>query len=151
MDDGKLLNLSVGDNVPDNRFTAKAWSGEVAIQGKPVSVDITRPAVKALAGQQFPVLAELELYFSCLVRKQVRFRALTGFEQVSTGYARVLPGLFASFRAVCTQHCKIADVDGKPPVETLPVKRSGLFVPDWLKLDFRAGQWLGAYGFKRTL
>ncbi|HHH43824.1 MAG TPA: hypothetical protein ENK49_06780 [Gammaproteobacteria bacterium] len=151
MNNGELLNLSVGDSIPGSRFGARSWSGEVVIQGKPVSIDVTRQAVKALAGQQFPVLAELELYFSCLVRKQVRFRTLAGFNEVSTGYARVLPGLFASFRAVCTQHCRIADVGNKPPVETLPVKRSSLFVPDWLKLDFRAGQWLGAYGFKRTL
>lgn len=151
MGDCELLNLSIGDEVPDSRLTGPSYTGKVALQGKPVRVAISRHAVEAVTNQQYPILAELELYFSCLVRKQVRFRALVQFDQISTKHARILPGLFASFRAVSTLECKVAEVDGKPPVETLPVKKPGLFVPDWIKIDFRAGQWVGDYGFERTL
>jgi hypothetical protein len=85
------------------------------------------------------------------VRKQVRFRELPADESADATLTRVTPGLYASFRAVCTRHCRIVDVSGKPPVETLPVKKPDLFVPDWVKIDFRAGKWLGEYGFERNI
>jgi len=136
--------------VPGNRFSGQSYSGNATIAGKSVTIDITSHAIQAISEHRYPILAELELYFSCLVRKQVRFLELKQADHITTGYTRVLPGLFASFRAVCTKECKIADVSAKPPVETMPVKQPGLFVPDWLKIDFRAGEWLGEYGFERT-
>jgi hypothetical protein len=150
MYESELLNLSVGDCIADSRLSAHAYSGKVAIQGKSVNIDVTRQAVKAASEHHYPILIEVELYFSCLVRKQVRFRTLIQPEQISTDFAGVLPGLFASFRAVCTRECKVADVAGKPPVETMPVKKPGQFVPDWIKVDFHAGQWIGEYGFERS-
>jgi hypothetical protein len=150
MDESELLNLSVGDCIADSRLSAHAYSGKVAIQGKSVNIDVTRQAVKAASEHLYPILIEVELYFSCLVRKQVRFRTLIQPEQITTDFASVLPGLFASFRAVCTMQCKVADVAGKPPVETMPVKKPGQFVPDWIKVDFHAGQWIGEYGFERS-
>ena len=150
MDESELLNLSVGDCIAASRLAAHSYSGKVAIQGKLVNIDVTRHAVKAASEHQNPILIELELYFSCLVRKQVRFRTLSQPQQNLTDFAHVLPGLFASFRAVCTMECKVADVAGKPPVETMPVKKPGQFVPDWIKVDFHAGQWIGEYGFERS-
>jgi len=55
------------------------------------------------------------------------------------------------FRAVATQQCRIKDVGDKPPVETMPIHKPERFVPDWIKIDYRAGQWVGEYGFKRTI
>ena len=151
VNESEFLNLSVGDSVSDSRLSGHSYSGKIAIHGKPVNIDITKHAVEAITAHRYPILAELELYFSCLVRKQVRFQELRQPDWNSSGYARVLPGLFASFRAVCTKECKVADVAGKPPVETMPVKKPGQFVPDWIKIDFRAGEWLGEYGFERNL
>lgn len=145
-----IFQLSIGDAIPDRRFSTAAHQGEADLLGKSVHFKITDAAVRALADSGSQILAELELYFSCLVRKQVRFRQLAGNEPKPPGLARVLPGLYASFNAVCTQHCRIADVDGKPPLETLPVKKPDLFVPDWVKIDFKAGKWLGEYGFERN-
>ena len=118
------------------------------LKGKNVRVDISESAVQALSERDTPLLVEIELYFSCLVRKQIRFTALSEKPAPDSESARVMRGLFASFRAVTTSHCRIDEVDGKPPVETMPVKKPDLFIPDWLKLDFRAGRWLGEYGFK---
>jgi len=121
------------------------------LRGKRVRVDISESAVEALSDRDAPLLVELELYFSCLVRKQIRFTALPEKPSTDNECTRVMRGLYASFRAVTTAHCRIDETDGKPPVETLPVKKPDLFVPDWLKLDFRAGRWLGEYGFKNDL
>jgi len=149
--ESSLLKLSVGESIAESRLDSHAYSGQADIQGKSVNIAITSHAIAAIARRQHPILIELELYFSCLVRKQVRFRSLEEPDLIPGNYTRVLPGLFASFRAVCTKECKVADVGDHPPVETLPVKKPGLFVPDWVKIDFRADQWLGEYGFERTL
>lgn len=146
----ETLSLSIGDDVPERRLTGRSCSKQVIIQGKSVQVDVTESAIRALAASSTAILMELELYFSCLVRKQVRFSELSETQKKSHQYTCILPGLYACFRAVTTQACKIADVRGKPPVETIPVKKPGQYVPDWAKIDHRAKRWLGEYGFTRS-
>ena len=107
--------------------------------------------MRAIGDSRLPIAAELELYFSCLVRKQTRFREINGVQADNNDYARVVPGFYATFRAVTTKHCTVAETDGKPPVETMPIQHAERFVPDWLKIDYRAGQWLGEYGFARKV
>ncbi len=145
----KLLNLSIGDHIPDRRLSAKSYTGTVRLQGKSVRIDISADAVReADAGNQ-PVLAELELYFSCLVRKQLRFRRLHDQQTEGDGLVRVIPGFYTSFRAITTSHCAIVDAGGGVPVETMPVQHPERFVPDWIRIDYRARQWRGEYGFAR--
>ncbi len=145
------LGISIGEAIPDRRLSSNAYSGTIQLKGKRVRIEISESASQALAEQDKSLLVELELYFSCLVRKQIRFTAFQHEPQNDTDYTRVMKGLYASFRAVTTAHCRIDETDGKPPVETLPVKKPDLFVPDWLKIDFHAGRWLGEYGFRNDL
>ena len=145
------LGLSIGEAIPDHRLSSNAHSGTMLLRGKRLRIDVSESAVEALSSRDTPLLVELELYFSCLVRKQIRFSELREEPDTDNTCTRVMRGLYASFRAVTTAHCRIDETDGKPPVETLPVKKPDLFVPDWLKLDFRAGRWLGEYGFKNNL
>ncbi|TCK18382.1 hypothetical protein DFR30_1660 [Thiogranum longum] len=145
------LGISIGEAIPDRRLSSNAYSGTLQLKGKRVRIDISESATQALSDRDEPLLVELELYFSCLVRKQIRFTALQQEPGRDSDCTRVMEGLYASFRTVTTAHCRIDETDGKPPVETLPVKKPDLFVPDWLKLDFRAGRWLGEYGFKNDL
>ncbi len=147
MSQEQLLHLRIGDHIPERRLGAKAYSGTVHLEGKPVHVEVSAAAVKALAQRDQALLVELELYFSCLVRKQLRFRLLEADEASQNPPVQVLPGLYTRFRAVTTRHCAIVDAGGKPPVDTMPIRHPERFVPDWIKLDFRARQWLGEYGF----
>jgi hypothetical protein len=144
-----VLNLSIGDVVAESRFSGAAWSGAVLLHGRPLDVRVTAAAVQAAMASQQPVLAQLELYFSCLVRKQLRFIELGDGVGVDTERSRILLGLYLAFRSVCTRHCSIAEAGDVPPVDTMPVIHPERFVPDWLKIDFRAGQWLGEYGYAR--
>lgn len=49
-------------------------SATVTINGKPVRGEWTAAAARALASREAPLCVELELYFSCLVKKFVHFR-----------------------------------------------------------------------------
>jgi hypothetical protein len=70
---GHTLTLSIGEQIADKRLSLQAFSGVIRLFGKQVTANVSRDAVTAAADSRRPVIAELELYFSCLVRKQVRF------------------------------------------------------------------------------
>jgi len=149
--ESNFLNLSVGDNIARSVFSTGSFTGSVTLQDRNIDIFLSSAAVHAASEAVKPVLAQMELYFSCLVRKQVRFMELDlSNPDIVADRASIVPGLFTSFRAICTRQCNIDDFVGKPPVETMPVKKRGMFMPDWIKIDYRAGEWLGEYGFARN-
>ncbi|MCK9199885.1 MAG: hypothetical protein M0P59_06265 [Gallionella sp.] len=52
-------------------------SNTVQINGRQVSVEWTKSAARELAQRAQPLVVELELYFSCLVKKFVHFHETT--------------------------------------------------------------------------
>jgi hypothetical protein len=119
----------------------------IQLLGKPVSFSMTRKASKQLKLREQPLWVELELYFSCLVRKQVRFFDQPPEHGNIMDPVAVLPNLNLSFRPVVTEHCSVAEVEDKPDLNTMPVSNPSQMVPKWLKLDFRQGQWCGEFGY----
>ncbi|HFD79462.1 MAG TPA: hypothetical protein ENK05_03560 [Gammaproteobacteria bacterium] len=144
MSQDSLPCLSIGDDIPEQRMGGRSHSAGAAILGREVRLQVSQAAIAALDHER-PIVAQIELYFSCMIRKQVRFSRIG--HDGGEGYATVLPGLLTGFRAVTTKACHIADLDGAPPTETMPVRHPDRFVPDWLRIDFRDGRWLGAFGF----
>jgi len=117
--------------------------------GRPLRLQLSRAAWRALERLEAPLEIEMELYFSCLVRKQVRFHAgdrpapaRRQFEPLA-----LTDRLSLSFRPVVTEHCSVADAGEAPPLTDLPAVRGAALVPRWLKLDFRSGAWVGEFGY----
>jgi hypothetical protein len=119
---------------------------EITIQGKPLQVEISAAASEALQQLKQPLVAEMELYFSCLIRKKVRFygeNAALDSESVP-----VNEQLAVRFRPVMTQSCSVdATGDEGPPVTDFPIANPSAYVPHWLRLDFRRGEWRGEFGY----
>ncbi len=115
----------------------------VTLLGKPLRVHLTMRARTTLAARQRPLLAEMELFFSCLIRKQVRFR--DGREE--TDAVAVNPNLLVRFHPVMTAACG-RDYEGdEPPLTDFPIARVQAFVPHWLQIDYRDRNWVGEFGF----
>lgn len=113
------------------------------LHGKPVHLRISPRAQAALASRGTPLRAEMELYFSCLIAKAVRFDGAAR----GNHFEPAAPGLEIGFNAVQTQGCSIASLSGpRPPREGFPIVRPERFVPKWLALDFRDGEWSGSFG-----
>ncbi len=73
----------------------------IEMSGKPVRVSLSRAAERALAGQG-TLYAEMELYFSCLVRLKVYFR------DHSVGDCfQVTDKLAISFKPIMTASCNV--------------------------------------------
>lgn len=115
----------------------------VSILNKQVQIEWTHAAEVELAKREVPLSVEMELYFSCLLRKKVRFDA----QAHSREFLPVTPQLRVAFRPVMTKVCTSESFDDAPPLDDFPITNPAAFVPHWLKLDYRHGQWQGEFGF----
>lgn len=114
----------------------------INIKNKPVSVTLSKSAEKALVSRTSVLVAEMELYFSCLIRKQVRFRDNSESDAVFAHEK-----LAIRFRPVMTAVCG-TDYEGDEPALTdFPLQKEQAFTPKWLKIDFKKGDWVGEFGF----
>lgn len=102
-------------------------------------------AARQLQVQRDPLDIEMELYFSCLIRKRLVFHASARADAAAR--ARLTDRVSVSFRPVMTKACSVRDVVGAPDVETMALVRPAAFTPKWLALDYVRGQWSGEYGF----
>lgn len=121
-------------------------NANVNISGKSVKIEWSQAASAAMQQRTTPLLAEMELYFSCLVRKKVRFydsSAIVDTEQVA-----VSDTLVVRFRPVVTQSCHVGEFEGdEPPVTDFPIANPAAFIPHWLRIDYRGGEWRGEFGY----
>lgn len=116
----------------------------IELQGKPVDIMLTNAARSALSRRTSPIHVEMELYFSCLIRKRVRF-----YEQQQDKQAVALNDrLRIHFRPVMTEVCG-KDYEGDaPPLTDFPIVNSKAYIPHWLRIDFRNDQWQGEFGYR---
>ena len=115
---------------------------QIELLGKKVTVSLSHAAVSALSNRSKPLIAEMELYFSCLIRKKVRFR-----ENMEGDLINVTDQLAVRFRPVMTKTCGVDYEGDEPPLTDFPIKKPESFVPHWLKIDFKKNEWIGEFGF----
>ena len=88
-------------------------STSVSINGKDVLVEWTSAAARALELREAPLFVEMELYFSCLVKKFVHFRE----DARGRPAVAATDKLFIYFRPVTSTRCTFAVADqlGRQP------------------------------------
>ena len=111
------------------------------ILGKKILVEWSTSADREMATLVAPLQVEMELYFSCLIRKAVRF----GHGSPSPYSASVTPQFNLSFRPIVTRACKVSEVEDEPPVEDFKLAKPEAFVPKKLVIDFKRGEWVGEF------
>ena len=118
----------------------------IEILGKKVLVEWSFSADKKLQELTEPLAVEMELYFSCLIRKAVRF----GGDAQAQNFTSAAPHLKVGFRPVMTKVCKVSDYEGAPPVEDFPIVKPEAFVPKHLTIDYQGGKWSGDFFLQRN-
>jgi hypothetical protein len=118
----------------------------IEILGKPVLVEWSSSADKKMQDLAEPLLVEMELYFSCLIRKAVRF----GGDAQAANFTTAAPHLKIGFRPVMTKVCKVSDFEGAPPLEDFPIVKPEAFVPKRLTIDYRGGKWMGEFFLQKN-
>lgn len=109
---------------------------------KKLRISLTRSARKALTQRQAVLVAEMELLFSCLVRKRVYF-----YDPGSKPFEQINEKLGIRFRPVVSRGCQVSGQKADLPVDDFPLKDAERFLPKWLIIDFRNGQWAGKFGY----
>jgi hypothetical protein len=116
---------------------------KVTMNGREVLVELTPAAIRALEMRTEPLFAELELYFSCLVKKFVHFR------QDSRGKESVAVGdkLRLYFRPVTSTACtfEVAERLGRQPEMDIDSAALHHVAPKRVFIDHVDGQWRGSY------
>lgn len=118
----------------------------VEIMGRPVKVEWSAAADRQLRTLSEPLPVEMELYFSCLIRRAVRF----GRAAQAADFAAASPHLKVGFRPIMTKSCNVRDFEVEPPVEDFPIVKPAAFVPKRLKIDFSNGRWAGEFFLSAT-
>ena len=112
------------------------------LAGRMLTVELSAAARPTLAERHTPLIAEMELYFSCLIRKRVRFPERVHPDALC---ASLDARLTVCFRPVMTRACAVRDTEGQPELEAFPIQRPAAFVPKRLLVDFRHGAWSGEF------
>lgn len=121
----------------------------IELQGKSVEVTLTENARNALSRRTKPLAVEMELYFSCLIRKQVRFfDAENGYENKNPMETRLNDRMRIRFRPVMTAACGKNYEGDEPPLTDFPITNSKAYIPHWLTIDYRADEWVGEFGYR---
>lgn len=116
----------------------------IKLHDKNIELTLSKRAQRALTQRKQPLLVQMELYFSCLIKKQLSFPETLSDDAIVIDAS---PNLRISFRPICTAQCSIADAKGTVPTMTMPVKNPRAYVPRWLYLDYRKQQWQGEFGY----
>lgn len=118
---------------------------QIDFHGKTIDITLSPAAEKALTARSAPLLAEMELYFSCLIRKAVRFH-----ETVDHDSVKVNESLALRFRPVMTQHCGTDYSGDEPPLTDFPITQAERYIPHWLRIDYHDGEWHGEFGYAKN-
>ena len=115
----------------------------IDFHGKTVQIEVSKSAQNHLLQAQEPLFVEMELYFSCLIRKKVRFNSDRAKEHAKPASDH----LSVSFHPVMTRVCN-KDYEGEaPPLTEFPIAKPAPYVPRWLKIDYKGGGWQGEFGY----
>lgn len=121
----------------------RVLADEVMINGKAVQVAWTPRAEAALRARTAPLIVELELYFSCLVKKFVHVRERADGQTLAWLDDR----LALYFRPVTSTTCspQRAERLGRQPEMEIDTPATRRMAPKRVALDFRDGRWTGAF------
>ena len=120
----------------------------IQLYGKPVRVELTAAAERALAQRSAPLYAEVQLIFGCMIAKRVWFS-----DETVTGAISVTQKLSLWFRpARYEKACSFDEIDSGAVASDFPmaVDRKS-FVPDVVHIDYRAGKWVGDFTYSMDI
>ena len=120
----------------------------IQLYGKPVRVELSAAAIRALAKRTEPLFAEVQLIFGCMVAKRVWFR-----DEKNKDAVPVTPMLCMWFRpARYEKACSFDEIDGGAVASDFPIAVDRMrFVPDVVNIDYRAGKWVGDFTYSMNI
>ena len=127
--------------VLDRWLNPYSYKDSTDIRGKKMTILFSRRAIKALEKRDSSLIAELQLYFTCVVQKRVVFLEKTDLETHKTN-----SNLEVTFHTVQSNACDPVEFAEKHPVKKeLHSKGAKSMRPSLLKIDFKNNEWIGDF------
>ena len=115
----------------------------IDIRGKKMAIMYSKRAEKALQQRTHPLIAELQLYFTCVVQKRVNFHEQTKLKTITAN-----SNLKIAYHTVQSNACDPVEFAEKHPVKKeLNSKGANSMRPSLFKIDFKNGEWTGDFSF----
>ncbi|MBI3569724.1 MAG: hypothetical protein HY082_01265 [Gammaproteobacteria bacterium] len=120
----------------------------IHLHGKPVRVELSAAAERALVRRSEPLFAEVQLIFGCMIAKRVWFR-----DEAVENAVPVNSKLSVWFRpARYEKACSFDDIDNGAEASDYPLAVDRRrFVPDLLFIDYRNGKFAGDFTYSMDL
>jgi hypothetical protein len=135
---------SVADPIARAPLAPAAIPRRLRLGERELELRLTAAAERQLAREHGPLDFELELYFSCLIRKRVHCRSDARTDVAAR--AALTPAVSVSFRPVIGRGGALCEV-AEAPLDAVQLARPQAFTPKWLALDYRGGSWRGDFGY----
>jgi len=117
------------------------YKDSIDIRGKKMSIMYSKRAEKALQQRSQPLIAELQLYFTCVVQKRVNFHDETKLETIIAN-----PQLEIAYNTVQSNACEPVEFAAKHPVKKeLKSNAAKSMRPSLFKIDYKNNQWIGEF------
>lgn len=116
----------------------------IDIRGKKMAIMYSKRAEKALQKRDTSLIAELQLYFTCVVQKHVVFHEQTDLDTIITAN----PNLKIAYHTVQSNACDPVEFADKHPVKKeLNSKGAKSMRPSLFQIDYKNGEWIGDFSF----
>jgi len=127
--------------IIDRWLHPRKYSNKLMLGNASLNVSWTARAEQKMQCRHEPLIVEMQLYFSCMVKKRVLFHDQTEFDTVV-----VNDQLQILFRPVQSQQCSPEEFAQTYPVKQQLKSISAIKMkPKSLNIDFKKGQWVGSY------
>lgn len=127
--------------VLDRWLNPYSYKDSIDIRGKKMSVIYSKRAKKALEERDSSLIAELQLYFTCVVQKRVAFHEQSDLETIT-----VNPNLKIAYHTVQSNACDPIEFADKHPVKKeLNSKGANSMRPSLLQIDYINEKWVGEF------
>lgn len=115
----------------------------IDIRGKKMKIMYSQRAEKALQQRKTALIAELQLYFTCVVQKRVIFHEHTVLDTITAN-----PKLKIAYHTVQSNACDPVEFAEKHPVKNELNSKGALSMrPSLFKIDCQNGEWTGDFSF----
>ena len=116
----------------------------VVLGNKNLRVEWTDRANRTLQTRPEPLIIEMQLYFSCVVKKRVLFHESSGLDVTD-----VNDSMKIAFRPIQAAACDPEEFARNYPIgRVLDSPAATKMIPSRLSIDFRQGQWQGEFGYQ---
>ena len=115
----------------------------VVLGNKNLRVEWTDRADCALKARSEPLTIEMQLYFSCVLKKRVLFHETSEIDTVDVNSFMKI-----AFRPIQSKACNPEEFAKDYPLgRELVSPAASRMIPSKLSIDFRRGQWQGEFGY----